>query len=383
MHPETGESGALPTVEGDGNGGDDGRGSQQRSRWSRVWPWLLALLVLALIGGGVAAFLATRPTKDTVPVVVNDTQQEATAKVEAAGFDPQVIQQASTSTAGTVIDQSPLGGTRANSGTTVELTISSGPGSTTVPAVVQLSRTQAIAQLHLAGLKVSRVLSEPSTTVPKGEATRTDPDAGIDLQTGQGVVLYISTGVAPVSVPTVTGDTVQTAQAALSAFSVSITQKASSTAQPGTVLSQTPLGGTSALPGSRVALVVAEKEPTVTVPNLVGQTTAEATSTVTGLGLKVKTTAQLTATSTDNGKVLFQTPVANGKAAQGATVTLVIGKYSATATTTGTGTTTTGTGTVTTTPSTGTTTSATSTATTATTPSAEATTKTPGFGGIL
>ena len=39
-------------------------------------------------------------------------------------------------TAGTVIGQDPLGGTKANKGSTVTLTVSHGPGNATVPSVV-------------------------------------------------------------------------------------------------------------------------------------------------------------------------------------------------------------------------------------------------------
>ncbi len=339
MHPATGESGALPAVDPVAGPPEDPGGPSRRSGWSRAWPWLLALVVLLAIAGGVVAFVVTRPTKGTVPVVVNLTQASATAKVENAGFTPQVIQQASTAATGQVIYQSPLGGTRAKAGSTVNLTVSSGPGQTTVPAVVQDTEKQAIQQLHLAGLKVSRVLTESSSSVPKNQATRTDPDAGTSLKTGQSVVLYISTGVAPVSIPGVTGDTLSTAQTALSQFSVKVTQSPSATAQAGTVLSQTPVGGTSALPGSAVSLVVAEKEPSITVPNLVGDPVALATSTLVGLGLKYSRTYEPTSDPTQAGQVLAQSPAGNAKAAQGSAISLIIGRYSATATPTGTTTT--------------------------------------------
>ena len=331
-HPATGESGALPVVPVVPPPEDPRRG-RSRSGWSRVWPWLLTLLVLLLIAGGVVAFVVTRPSKGTVPVVVELTQQAAVAKVGSAGFTPQTIQQASTSRSGTVIYQSPLGGVRAKSGTVVVLTVSTGPGQTDVPEVVQDTQKGAITQLHHSGLKVSRVLQEASNTVPKGEATRTDPEAGTSLTTGDSVVLYISSGVAPISIPSVGGDTLSTAQTALSMFKVDVDQETSSTVMAGTVISQTPAGGTSALPGSTVTLVVAKTPPSVTVPNVVGDTTGEATSTLVGAGLKYLRTYQLTSEPSQGGTVLSQSPT--GMAATGSTVTLVIGRYSATATTTG------------------------------------------------
>ncbi|HET9073459.1 MAG TPA: PASTA domain-containing protein [Solirubrobacteraceae bacterium] len=320
----------------------------------RGWPWLVALLVALLVGGGVVAYLLTRPQKVTVPVVVNDTQAAATSRLEAEGFNPSVIQQASASRAGTVIYQSPLGGTRANSGATVDLTVSTGPGNTTVPAVVALSQKQAIEQLHLSGLKVSRIIPESSNTVPKHEATRTDPPAGTTLTTGQSVVLYISSGVAPIPVPSVTGDTLANAQSALSQFHVKVEDQTTTTAPANSVISQSPTGGANVLPGTTVTLVVARRPPRVSVPNLVGDTLTHATATLTALGLKVSSTPQSTGVRSDNHRVLAQTPGPGGKVAQGATVALTVGAYAPTNTTTSTtptssATTTTSTGTTTTT----------------------------------
>jgi beta-lactam-binding protein with PASTA domain/predicted Ser/Thr protein kinase len=361
-HPAVGDSGALAAV-GPVGPPTGPMSREPRSRWSRTWPWLLALALALVLAGGVVAFVVTRPTKGTVPVVVELTQQSAVAKIDSAGFTPQVIQQASTSRSGTVIYQSPLGGTRVKTGNTVELTVSSGPGQTTVPAVVQDSEKQAIRQLHLSGLKVSRVLQEASSTVPKNEATRTDPDAGTSLMTGQSVYLYLSSGVAPIAVPSVTGDTLAIAQTALSQFTLGkVTQEPSATKPAGTVLSQTPQGGTMALPGSTVTLVVAAS---VTVPSVLGESVSQATSTLTALGLTYTRTYSLTDIQSDNGQVLSQNPGANQKATAGSPVILTIGRYSATATGTGTTTaTTTGTGTV---PGTATATTVTAPPTTATT----------------
>ncbi len=345
-HPITGESAALPTL-APVLGPPEDPGGRRRSGWSRAWPWLLGLIVVLAIAGGVVAFIVTRPTRGTVPVVVNLTQASATAKVENAGFTPQVIQQASTRASGQVIYQSPLGGTRAKAGTTVDLTVSSGPGQTTVPAVVQDTEKQAIRQLHLSGLKVSRVLTESSSSVPKNEATRTDPDAGTSLKTGQSVVLYLSTGVAPIAIPGVVGDTLATAQTALSQFTVKVSQEPSASAQAGTVLSQTPTGGTDVLPGTTVTLVVAQKEPDVAVPNVVGDPTSVATTELVGAGFKYARTYQLTSDPTQSGLVLAQNPSGTATATQGATISLTVGRYSASAPGTGTSTTSSSTSTLT------------------------------------
>ena len=60
--------------DGDGRKPDD-------EKESRAWPWVVAVLIVLLViaGGGVTAYLLTRPTKVIVPNVVDESQQSATA----------------------------------------------------------------------------------------------------------------------------------------------------------------------------------------------------------------------------------------------------------------------------------------------------------------
>jgi len=303
-----------------------------------AWPWIALLLILLLLaGGGVAAYLLTRPVKVTMPTVVGEQLSVAQAQVQNRGLTPNVLYETSKYPSRQVIGQSPLGGSRIDQGSTVTLTVSSGPGNVSIPPVVQLSRQQAVRQLKHSGLKVSRVLSESSGTVPKGQATRTDPGSGTSVPVGSSVTLYISSGKPPIPVQNVVGDTEAAAKAALSAFNVTTTNRPSTTAQPGTVIAQSPSGG-NAPPGSDVSLVIATAPTTAKVPDVVGDTAAAAASQLKGAGFKVVRKVQTTSRQSQDGNVISQSPASGGSAPKGSTVTIVVGKYKApTGTTTTTG----------------------------------------------
>ncbi len=256
-------------------------------RGSPIWPWIVGVLVLLLIGGGVAAYLLTRPKKTLVPYVVYLQLPAAQNRVQDAGFTPNVIPETSTYPVNEVINQSPLGNSREKTGSTVTLTYSTGPGSTTVPTVESLSQAAATQQLKQNGLKVSRVVAQTSGSVPQGQVTGTLPGAGASLSKGAGVILYVSSGLA---MPNVIGDDLGTAQAALSQISTSppkIIYQTSTTATPNTVLSQSPAATQPLGKSGTITLTVAKAPDTVKVPRVVGDAPSAAVATLNTSGLNV------------------------------------------------------------------------------------------------
>jgi beta-lactam-binding protein with PASTA domain/predicted Ser/Thr protein kinase len=327
------------------------------------WPWVALLLILLLLGGGgLAVYLLTRPAQGTVPRVVGYPLSVAQADVSNAGFRPYVVNEPSSQPAGQVIRQSPLGGSAATKGSTVTLTVSSGPQSVSIPSVVHLPQGKAERRLRRARLKIGQLLPQYSSAIPKGDATRTDPGAGQSVPAGTAVTLYVSSGPAPISVPNTVGDTEAAAKAALSAFTVRTTSQTTTSQPAGTVVSQAPSGGT-ALPNSVVNLVIASAPTTVKVPGVVGFPWRAARRQLRSAGFTVVEHYQAVGKQSRSGVVLSQAPSAGSKQPKGSTVTIVIGKYTKPSGGTGTGTKTgtgTGTSTTSTTP-TGTSTSPTST----------------------
>ncbi len=319
-------------------GGDQPPDEERRSR---RWLWIALVAAIILIGGGVAVYLLTRPAKTIVPTVVNQSLNDARTVLQNDGFGVSVLYVTDNHPAGTVIGQSPLAGAKADEGSTVNLTVSNGPGSVNVPSVSGLTAAQAKQELNAARLKVGRTVTEPSSTVPKGDATRTDPQSGQPLPINSEVTLFVSSGPAAVPVPDVTGQSQSSATALLQSqgFTVTTSTQESTTVQPGNVISQSPAGGTKVQPNATVNLVIAKAPTTATVPDVTGSTAAAAKSTLSGAGFSVTEKTMDTSKQNEDGIVLSQSPTSGQTVKKGSTVTIVVGHFKPTTTTTTTTTT--------------------------------------------
>src|SRR5690606_36669015 len=92
-----------------------------------------------------------------VPPLVGETFKAAKQQLSAVGLEFSSSQVANSRPKGEVIRQSPNAGTEVDAGSTVTLTVSSGPQETTVaiPALVGLTQSDAESQLSSAGLVAS------------------------------------------------------------------------------------------------------------------------------------------------------------------------------------------------------------------------------------
>jgi eukaryotic-like serine/threonine-protein kinase len=306
-----------------------------------LWPWLVALLVLLLAGGGVAAYLLLRPVKQVVPGVVGEPFTAAQSQLQGKGFTVSQLQVTNAKASGTVIAQNPLAGVKAKEGSNVSLTVSSGPGNTTVPTVVGETLQQAKSSIQIANLKVGKIVHQTSTQYAKGQVIDTSPTAGQQPPVGTHVTIFVSSGPPSVQVPDVTNEDLGQAKSTLQSrgFNVNTISQTSSTAAQGTVLSQDPAGGKSAATGATVTLVVAKAPPTLAVPNVVGKTRGAAEAALGASGFPATVQPQTVNDPTQNNVVLSQTPAASSQAKKNTNVTIVVGKYTATPTTTTTTTT--------------------------------------------
>jgi serine/threonine-protein kinase len=82
--------------------------------------------------------------------------QDATAKLNADGFNPNPSFVDSTAPQGQVVSQSPAPGTSEPQGTSVKLNVSNGPPQVTVPDVVGYTSQQAVSTLEAAGFHVTQ-----------------------------------------------------------------------------------------------------------------------------------------------------------------------------------------------------------------------------------
>jgi beta-lactam-binding protein with PASTA domain len=300
--------------------------AQGPRRRRRLALWALAATLLA--AGVVLALLLSRPAGQvTVPDVIGQTEQLASARLRGAGLTPTSSLVASEVASGLVVSEAPSASSKVARGARVAIAVSTGPASAAVPSVEGLSAAQASGRLRTAGFKpTSR--AQPSSTTRPGDAIGTDPPAGTEVRLGKPVTVLVSSGPAQIRVPDVTGDSQGAAEAALVTAGLTlgtVTKQVSAGQTAGTVLSQSPNAGTSARTGAAVNLTVAQASSEVAVPSVVGQSEAQAAAALGGAGLTPKVVTATTTEATQVGVVLKQSPSAGRRVRKGSTVTLTVG----------------------------------------------------------
>ena len=160
-----------------------------------------------------------------------------------------------------------------------------------VPDVVGQTYADGSASLIDAGLVPEKV-AQTSDTVPEGAIISTDPAAGITVNPGLTVTVYVSLGETPVTVPNVANMTEADAIAALQAKGLkygSTTQTYSASVRQGVVIDSDPPGGSERVGseviriGHEVNLIVSNG--LVQVPDVTGKSIAEASSALNAIGL--------------------------------------------------------------------------------------------------
>jgi eukaryotic-like serine/threonine-protein kinase len=248
----------------------------RRRNW---WPWIIsAILLLILIG--LAIWYFTKDEKKTVTAVTGQTVTTAVGRLQGDGFRTQVIRRVSGRRPGTVVGEQPAGGTKADSGTLVVLTVAAAPTAIAVPNAVGVAQADARDRLVAAGFRVRSV--PVASDQPVGTVVAQAPAAGEKIARGTSVRINVSKGSATANVPSEVGQSSDAAQHDLAAkgFKPAVTEVSSD--QPtGTVVAQSPSGG-QARKGSSVQLNVSKgPEPTTTTTPVTTPTTTATTPSTT------------------------------------------------------------------------------------------------------
>jgi beta-lactam-binding protein with PASTA domain len=287
-------------------------------------------------GRTVVIVVARGPNTVDVPNVVGLPVADAFERVQAAELRARSVEAFARRPRGRVFRQRPAAGEEARRGSTVVLTVSRGPQLVAVPSVVGQTESQAGAALRRVGLRAN-VVRVPATE-PRGRVVDQNPAAGSRAPRGSSVRLNVSTGTpagttptgpATATVPNVVGmrdaDAVGRLQQA--GFRVSTTS-VSSTRPTGTVISQSPSGGTTAPRRSNVSITVSGGPRVRTVPNVVGETEADARRILRTAGFTATAIDRAVADPTQDGLVVEQRPRA-GARVQGTTeVRIFVGRVS-------------------------------------------------------
>jgi beta-lactam-binding protein with PASTA domain/tRNA A-37 threonylcarbamoyl transferase component Bud32 len=127
-----------------------------------------------------------------VPNVVGMSEDDAKTTLEQAGFQVSSTSAPADSTPeGIVSDQSPDGGTPATKGSTVTITVSSGPSTTTVPDEVGQDKQVAIDDLKANGFKVDVQNVACGDPNQDNIVQDQDPAGGSDAPSGSTVAIFV------------------------------------------------------------------------------------------------------------------------------------------------------------------------------------------------
>jgi beta-lactam-binding protein with PASTA domain len=262
-----------------------------------------------------------------VPNVVGMTEGNASTTITAVDnltVGSVTYDYNNTAVAGSVISQSPAGGTVVPIGSSVDLVVSLGEA-VLVPRLVDRTEPNAISTLNDAGLVVGVVTYEYSDTIAAGHVMSQDPVYATTVPAGSSVDIVVSLGQA-VDVPGVVGGSEEDANSALTAAGlvVGITiYEYNDTVAADVVLSQNPTGGTTVPAGSSIDLVVSLGQPQV--PDVVGMTEVDAGLAITAVdNLTIGSVTYDYSDTVPIGLVMSQNPAAGTAVLIGSSIDLVV-----------------------------------------------------------
>ena len=160
-----------------------------------------------------------------------------------------------------IITQDPLANEQVRSGSPISVVVSGGTGGSNIPNIEGQVSSAAEQLLKSSPYNfVVTITAEPSATVEKGRAIRTDPAIGTPLPAGSPIALIVSSGSPTVVVPDVTGKTEGEAQTAINAAGLITDIKYQNVpagdVNDGRVISQSREAQSAVAPGTKVTLVI-------------------------------------------------------------------------------------------------------------------------------
>lgn len=203
----------------------------------------------------------------------------------------------------------------------------SSPEREAVPDVVGLTEQEARTEIGAAGFEIK----EPPTrvnsdTVPEGEVIEQTPAGDSFQDPGTVITLTVSIGVAEVSVPDVTGKSVDQAAAELGDAGFKVRREEEESDLPeDQVIRQDPEATTEVQKGATITLYYSDGMEQV--PDVVGNTRDLASRKIDGRGFKPDVREQPTDNPDENGRVVEQTQQPGTTLPEGSDVTIFVGVY--------------------------------------------------------
>lgn len=292
----------------------------------RFVTWLLIGMLLG--AGGWLVFDQVVAPVTAVPTVTGLSATEAREQLEQAGFRVRIADERAFDRdvpEGSVVSQSPTTPTRQLS--EVELVLSAGPRTGTLPPLVGRDVTAARGALEELGLDLT-ITTEVGhdDELPPGTVLDARPAGGATVEEGTEVVLTVSDGPAPVDLPEVVGELSGAATAELVALGLTarVVERRFDAAPPDTVVATDPPPGTQLRRGDEVRLVVSDGPEPVEVPDVEGLRESAAISALEGAGFAVDVRYVTTLLPLARGVVDEQDPDPGSTRPRGDTVRIFV-----------------------------------------------------------
>ncbi len=224
---------------------------------------IVAIVILIPVIGffGTQAILNIGRVKDVaLPNFANMTREEAEAKAEEAKITLDITEEYSSEVEiGKVISQDPpyLDGYVVKENSTVKLVISKGENIKIVPKVTGMAREEAEQAIKAEELELE-VVEEASSKVEAGYVIKQEPEAEKEVNAGETVKIYVSTGIKQITMEHVIGKKEDEAKKTLTdlGFDVNVVYEEDTSKDDGVVLKQSLDVGETVDEGTKVTLTV-------------------------------------------------------------------------------------------------------------------------------
>lgn len=285
-------------------------------RSGRVVPFVVAIVVVAAITGGVVALGSVGSgQRVAMPGVIGYLEAEARSIAERNAVEVRIVIRESDDPDGVVIDQRPAAGVRSNGALTI--VVSSGPPPVSAPNLADLDRAAAQLAATDAGL-IAEFKTAFDEKARRGTVIAQSPAAGGAAERDSVITITLSQGPAPRAIPELSND-VAGARAALEdlGFEVTEAKQFSDAVDEGDVIGSNPPVGEKAAFGSAVELIISKGPELVKVPNVFGQGINGACAEIKDAGLQCDTVGY-----TPDATVQNMSPQPGERLRRGASVTL-------------------------------------------------------------
>ena len=224
---------------------------------------IVVLVILIPVIGffGTQAILNAGRAKDvSLPNFADLTREEAEAKAKEAKITLDITEEFSSDVEeGKVISQDPpyLDGYVVKENSSVKLVISKGENIKIVPKVTGMTREEAEQAIETEELKVE-VIEEASSKVEAGYVIKQEPEADKEVNAGETVKIYVSTGIKQITMEHVIGKKEDEAKKTLTdlGFEVNVVYEEDTSKDDGVVLKQSLDVGETVDEGTKVTLTV-------------------------------------------------------------------------------------------------------------------------------